>query len=372
MTDKREEFKREFREELELKALEDEKREKEFEELLTVMKPLTPGTALRSAIDDIARAGMGALIVLGDSPEVLKITNGGIKIDSKFTPQQLVELCKMDGAIILSDDLKKIIYCNTQLVPDPNIETNETGTRHRAAERTAKQTSRAVVAVSERRKTTTLYYKNMRYVLRSSEEILSKATETLRMLEKHKEILNELLVNLNILEFTNFVTLNEVVACIQRMEIISRISRTIKKYIFELGVEGNLVKMLLREIIKDVEKEKDYILKDYSRNWEFTKTALSSLTLDELLEPNNIVQVMLYSSINDVAKPKGFRILSKTSLNSKAVEDIINAFGNLQSLMETLSLSSAKLVEVIGEKDSKKFIRDFENLKEQALVGKKI
>lgn len=362
----------EFKEEFELKALEDEKKEREFEELLNVMKPLTPGTQLRGAVDDIARAGMGALIVLGDSPEVMKITNGGIKIDSKFTSQQLVELCKMDGAIVLSEDMKKIIYCNTQLVPDANIETNETGTRHRAAERTAKQTSRPVVAVSERRKTTTLYYKNLRYVLRSSDEILNKATETLRMLEKHKEILNELLVNLNILEFTNFTTLNEVVSCIQRMEIISRISKTIKKYIFELGIEGNLVKMLLKEVIKGLEKEKDLVLRDYSRNWEFTKTALSSLSLDELLEPDNVIQILLYSSATDSVKARGYRLLAKTSISHDSADKLVSMFGSLQSLMDTLNLQSGKLAELIGDKDTKKLVRDIENLKEQALIGKKI
>lgn len=371
MTEKKDES-NEFKEELELKALEDEKKEREFEELLNVIKPLTPGTPLRAAIDDIARAGMGALIVLGDSPEVLKIKNGGIKIDCKFTPQQLIELCKMDGAIILSDDLKRIVYCNTQLVPDPNIETNETGTRHRAAERTAKQTSRPVIAISERRKTVNLYYKNIRYHLRSSEEILSKATETLRMLEKHKEILNELLINLNILEFTNFVSLNEIVLCIQRMEIISRIAHTIKKYIIELGAEGNLVKILLKEVIKGLEKEKDLLLKDYSRNWSFTKTALPSLTLDELIEPENIVRILLYSSPTDSVKPKGYRLLSKTSLNEETIERIVSHFGNLQTLMDTINLSSTKLVELIGEKDAKKLVRNLENLKEQALVGKKI
>ncbi|MCX8193984.1 MAG: DNA integrity scanning diadenylate cyclase DisA [Candidatus Pacearchaeota archaeon] len=363
---------KDFKEELELKALEDEKKEREFEELLNIIKPLTPGTPLRAAIDDIARAGMGALIVLGDSPEVLKIKNGGIKIDCKFTPQQLIELCKMDGAIVLSDDLKKIVYCNTQLVPDPSIETNETGTRHRAAERTAKQTATPVIAISERRKTITLYYKNIRYNLRSSEEILSKATETLRMLEKHKEILNELLINLNILELTNFVSLNEIVLCIQRMEIISRIARTIKKYIIELGAEGNLVKILLKEMTKGLEKEKDLLLRDYSRNWSFSKTALPSLTLDELIEPENIIRILLYSSPTDPVKPKGYRLLTRTSLSEEIIETIVNHFGDLQNLMETLSLQSNKLVEIIGEKETKKLVRDFENLKEQALVGKKI
>lgn len=364
--------KAEFEEELELKALEDEKKEREFEELLNIIKPLTPGTSLRAAIDDMVRAGMGALIVLGDSPEVLKIKNGGIKIECKFTPQQLIELCKMDGAIILSDDLKNIIYCNTQLVPDANIETNETGTRHRAAERTAKQTSRPVIAISERRKTVSLYYKNTKYTLRNTEELLSKATEMFRMLEKHREILNELLINLNILEFTNFVSLNEIVLCIQRMEIVSRIAKTIKRYIIELGAEGNLMKILLKEVIKGLEKEKELLLKDYSRNLEFTKTALSSLSLDDLIEPENVIRTLLYSSSDDVVKPKGYRLLSKTSLNEEIIERIIKHYGNLQTLLDTLNLSSSKLVELIGEKDTKKLVRDIENLKEQALVGKKI
>lgn len=361
-----------FKEEFELKAIEDEKKDREIEELLSIIKPLTPGTPLRAAIDDIARAGMGALIVLGDSQEVLKITNGGIKIDSKFTPQQLIELCKMDGAIVLSDDLKKIVYCNTQLIPDSNIETNETGTRHRAAERTAKQTARPVIAISERRKTITLYYKNTKYSLRSSEEILSKATETLRMIEKHKEILNELLVNLNILEFTNFVSLHEVVLCLQRMEIISRIAKTIKRYIVELGTEGNLVKILLKEVTKDLEKEKNLLLKDHSRNLDFTQTALPSLTFDELIEPENIARILLYSSITENVKPKGYRLLSKTSLSEESIDALVKHFGNLQNLMETLSLQSNKFVEIIGEKETKKLVRDLENLKEQALLGKKI
>jgi len=366
------EKKESFKEELELKALEDEKKEQEFEELLHVMKPLTPGTPLRAAIDDIVRAGMGALIVLGDSPEVLNVINGGIKIDSKFTPQQLVELCKMDGAVILSDDLKRIVYCNVQLVPNVDIETNETGTRHRSAERTAKQTGKPVIAISERRKTVTLYYKNMKYVLRSSNEILSKATEALRMLEKHKEILNELLINLNILEFSNFVTLPEVISCIQRMEIISRISRTIQKYIFELGTEGNFVKILLKELTKGLEKEKELILKDYSRNWQFSITALPSLSLEELLEPENILQILLYSSITEPVKPKGYRLLSKTSISLESCDKLVKAFGDLQSLLDTMNLRSGKIAEIIGDKEAKKLMRDMTNLKEQALLGKKI
>jgi len=349
-----------------------EKYERELDELFEIVKLMRPGTKLRAAIDDIVKAGLGALIVIGDSPEVLRTINGGIKLNSKFTPQKLVELSKVDGAIILSDDLKKIVYCNTLLVPDHSIETDETGTRHKAAERTAKQTSKPVIAVSERRKTVTLYYKNIKYRLRDTGEILSKTIENLRMLEKHKEILNELLVNLNILEFTNLENLVDVVYCIQRMEIILRIAETMNRHIIELGTEGNLVKMLLKEIIKGIDKEKVLILKDYSRNWEFSKTALASLNLDEISEPENITRILLYTSSSEPAQPIGNRILSKTSISQDSRDSLIKYFKNFPSILKAIEEDSDSVTRVIGDKDSNKLIKEFKKLKEQALLGKRI
>lgn len=356
----------------ELNSLEEINKEHEIEELFDVIRLVTPGTSLRAAIDDISRGGMGALIVLGDNEHVQRITNGGFRLDCKFSPQQLVELCKMDGAIILSNDAKKIVYCNTLLVPDATIPTNETGTRHKAAERSAKQLGVPIVTVSERRKVVTLYYKNVRYVLRSSEELLSKASETLRMLEKHKELLNELLINLNVLEFTNFTSLQDIILPLQRMEIMSRIAETIRKYIIELGTEGNLVKLLFKEIIKDVEKEKIMLLKDYSRNWEFSRTALPTLTLDELIDTNNIIKIMLYSSSNDAVKPKGYRLLNKTTVSKETINAIVDNFESIQHIIEAIEANSEKITNLVGEKDVKKIRKELSNLKEQALVGKKI
>ncbi|MBS3073460.1 DNA integrity scanning diadenylate cyclase DisA [Candidatus Pacearchaeota archaeon] len=350
----------------------EELKEKEFDELFEIIKFVTPGTELRTAIDDISRAGMGALIVLGDSDHIVQLTNGGFKLNCKFSSQQLVELCKMDGAIILSDDAKKIVYCNTMLVPDHKIPTNETGTRHKAAERTAKQINVPIIAVSERRKIVTLYYKDMRYVLRSSEELLSKASETLRMLEKHKDLLNELLVNLNVLEFTNFVSLQDIILPLQRMEIIKRIAETIRKYIIELGTEGNLVKILFKEIIKDVEKEKTFLLKDYSRNWEFSRTALPTLTLDELIDTDNILRILLYSSPNDSVKSRGYRLLNKTNLNKEIISSFIDSFENFQQILDSMNSNPEKIENTLGDKNLKKLKNDLENLKEQALLGKKI
>lgn len=344
---------------------------RELEELFNILKIVTPGTKLRAAVDDIARAGLGALIVVGDNPDVVRIANGGFKIDHKFTQQRLMELCKMDGAIILSNDVQKIVYCNTLLTPDTGIETAETGTRHIAAERTAKQTNRPVIAISERRNTITIYYKNMRYVLKKSEELLSKAAETLRMLEKHKEILDQLLINLNILEFTSLVNLQDVISCIQRMEIMSKMTETINKYIIELGTEGSLIKILLKEVIKGLEKEQKLLLRDYSRNWEFTKTAIPTLTMDEIIEPNNVMRTLLYSNLSDSVIPFGYRMLAKTSLNEDAVEKLISHFKNMSEILNAIDKPET-IAEIMGEKDTKKLIRELNLMKEQSLVGKKI
>ena len=348
-----------------------ERRERELNELFEIMKHVTPGKKLRDAIDNIAKGGVGALIVLGDTPKVLKIINGGFKIDCKFTPQKLVELCKMDGAIILSDDLKRIVYCNTLLVPDPSISTNETGTRHKAAERATKQTSKPVIAVSERRKTISLYYKNTRYTIRNTEEILNKAVETLRMLEKHKETLKELLFDLDVLEFANLATLQDVVLCIQRIEIMDKISETIKRYLIELGSEGNLVSILFKEVIKNLNKEREFLIKDYSRSSEFTTTALPTLDIDELIEPANIVRLLLYSNISDSVVPKGYRLLSKISISKESKESLIEHFKNIQELFDAVENQTDKLKGTIGEKDTNKLIKELNNLKEQALVEKK-
>ena len=356
--------------EVDEKALKDlERKEHELEELFEKMRITTPGTPLREALDDIAKAGLGALIVIGDSENVTRITNGGFKINCNFTPQQLVELCKMDGATILSEDLSKIVYCNTLLVPDPSLETKETGTKHIAAERTAKQTGRLVIAISQKRKIVTLYYKNIRYTLRDSTEILSKAVETVRMLEKHREILNELLTNLNILEFTNLTSLSDVVMPLQRIEIMKRIVEIIKRYITELGVEGNLVKLLVKEMIKGLDSERTLLIKDYSRNWEFTKTSLTTLNLDELIEPENITRALLYSSYSDNVSPKGYRLLSRTSLKEEYLNSLINHFKNLH---EILNSKPDQVEGILSEKDAVKFSKEVSSIREQALLGKKI
>jgi diadenylate cyclase len=54
----------------------------------------------------------------------------------------------MDGALVLDETASRILWANVHLMPDPAIPTVETGTRHRTAERVARQAGVPVVSVS--------------------------------------------------------------------------------------------------------------------------------------------------------------------------------------------------------------------------------
>ena len=340
------------------------------EELINVLKLVAPGTSLRVSLDDILKAGLGGLIVIGDTPNIMNIINGGFELNCKFTPQKLIELCKMDGAIVLDGDARKIIYANTLLVPDFSIQTNETGTRHKAAERTAKQTNQIVIAISERKKHVTIYRGSFKYVLKSTAEVLDRAAETARMLEKHKEILNELLLNLNVLEFTSLASLSDVILVIQRMEICERIADIIRRYIIETGTEGTLVKIQLKELIKGVAEEEIMVLRDYSRKDPLlTKVHLSEISLEDLIEPMNIVKALNYTKMDESINTKGVRILNKISLPHEDLQKMVDRFGNLQAVFDTPIES---LIELLRETKAKIFHKEINKLKDQVMLGKRI
>jgi len=344
------------------KQMEQEKKEN----LIDVLKLISPGSVLRTAIDDILRAGMGALIVL-ESPRIEELIEGGFKVNSDLTPQKIVELAKMDGAIILSSDLKKIVHANVLLIPDTRIPTNETGTRHKAAERTAAQAETLVIAISERRKKISIYHGNLRYILQSTEDILRRATESLQILEKQREIFDELLSNLNVLEISGLVVVSDICAILQRISMIMKVSAMIDRYLIELGKEGLLIKMRLRELLKNVKNERGFILIDYNLGEEKIDV-LSEFGFDELLNIENIAGILFSSSPEEKIAPKGYRILNKTNLITDEINNLIKALGNLDNI---LSAEPEKLNEILKEK-SEGFKKNLESLKEQIMVGKKI
>ena len=200
-------------------------------DFINILKLIAPGTPIREGLENILKAKTGALIVIGENKEVMDLVDGGFNIDVDYTSARLYELAKMDGAIILSSDLKKILFANTQLVPSQSIPTQETGTRHRTAERVAKQTGNIVISISQRRGIITIYQGNNRYVLEDTSRVASEANQALQTVEKYKKVLDNRLNLLNEYEFNDIVTLQIVIETLQRagmlMQVVDEVERAI-------------------------------------------------------------------------------------------------------------------------------------------------
>src|SRR6266536_2904154 len=177
--------------------------------LLGSIERLAPGTELRQGIDDIIRSHEGALVVFGDPEGLSFLYSGGMRLDPAFTGQHLYDLAKMDGAIIVKDNLSKIAYANVQLMPDPTISSDETGTRHRTAERVAKQTGALVVSISQQRETVTIFQGKQRYQLDPVPTVLAKTNQALATLDTYRSRLEQVLTRLTALEFQNAVVLDD-------------------------------------------------------------------------------------------------------------------------------------------------------------------
>ncbi|HEL4933643.1 TPA: DNA integrity scanning protein DisA, partial [Clostridioides difficile] len=233
--------------------------------MLYALKMISPGTPLRLGLNNVLRAKTGGLIVIATNEDVMKIVDGGFAINAEYSPSYLYELAKMDGAIVLSGDVKKILFANAQLIPDYFIETSETGTRHRTAERVAKQTGAIVIGISQRRNVITVYRGNEKYVVEDISKIFTKANQAIQTLEKYKTVLDQAVTNLNALEFNDLVTIYDVALVMQKMEMVMRVTSIIEKYVIELGDEGTLVSMQLEELMGTTRIDQKLIFKDYNK-----------------------------------------------------------------------------------------------------------
>lgn len=352
---------------------------KRSQQMSEILKLVAPGKPLREGLENVLRAKTGALIVLGYNHNIMNIIDGGFSINADFTPAHLYELAKMDGAIILSADGKKILFANTQLIPDTSIPSSETGIRHRTAERVAKQTGQLVVSISQRRNVITLYQGDLRYTLRDISVILTKANQALQTLEKYKAVLDQALTNLGALEFEEMVTLQEVVMVIQRIGMVLRIKAEINTYINELGSEGRLISMQLEELVSNLEEETLLLLKDYCREKtdpEQVLTEIKQLAQEELLLPNAIVRLLGYTgSVNvqeETVSPRGYRLLSKIPrLPVTIVNNIVEKFHDLP---KTISASIEDLDEVdgVGEIRARAIKEGLTRLQEQMYIDRHI
>ncbi|MEM4719557.1 MAG: DNA integrity scanning diadenylate cyclase DisA [Candidatus Pacearchaeota archaeon] len=340
-----------------------EEKEKKF---LDFLKKISPGTPLRGVIEDILKSEMGALIVF-ESPKIHECMEGGFRVNCRFTPQRLFELCKMDGAVIISSDMKTILYGNVTLIPLPSITSNETGTRHKAAEKTAKQAETFVIAISERKKKTTIYFQDIKYSLKNLEDLLRVLSNNLQILEKQREQFNELLSRLNILELSGLVSVNDVCKFLQKSQTIIKISSLMRKDLLEAGKEGNIINLRFKELTKNVEKIEEEILRDYSKKpLKRVKKILNNLSLEGLTETNSIARLVFDDEENKNIAPRGFRFLEKIKLTKKEVSLVTS---NFSSLNEILNADQKKFEEILKNK-SLNIKENMLKLREEILEGK--
>lgn len=354
----------------------------EKQELMSrLLQLVAPGTPFREGLENVLRAKTGALIVVGYSPDLMDIVDGGFSINCDFSPNYLYELAKMDGAIILSEDIKRILYANTQLIPDPTIPSIETGIRHRTAERVAKQTGKLVVSISQRRNVITLYQGTLRYALKDIGVILTKANQAIQTLEKYKVVLDQSLTNLGASEFEEVVTVHDVCNVLQRTEMVLRIKYEIKRYINELGTEGRLISMQLEELVGNTEYELVLLLKDYAREntddkFKDIRAGFKRLTSEELLDHHNIARLLGYSHTNTILEeqvsPRGYRVLNKIPrLPSIIIGNLVEKFEDLPHLMMA-TIEELDEVDGIGEVRARTIKEGLNRIQEQVFIDRHI
>jgi diadenylate cyclase len=346
--------------------------------LRATLAAVAPGTELRDGLERILRGRTGALIVLGQDALVEEVCTGGFVLDVEFSATRLRELAKMDGAIVTDDKVTRILRAAVQLVPDASIETSESGTRHRTAERVAKQTGYPVISVSQSMRIVALYVGGLRYVLEGSDAILAKANQALATLERYKSRLDEVTGTLSALEIEDLVTVRDVSIVVQRLEMVRRISEEIAHYVVELGTDGRLLSLQLDELIGGVSPDRELVIRDYL---EATRQELSmhevlnelaGLAASELVDLTQVARVLGFSTSGDAldaaVSPKGYRLLNKVPrLPGAIVDRLVDHFGDLQKLLAA-NLDDLMTVEGVGEQRARAVREGLSRLAESSIL----
>ncbi|WP_147140688.1 DNA integrity scanning diadenylate cyclase DisA [Stackebrandtia albiflava] len=305
---------------------------------------MAPGTALRDGLERILRGNTGALIVLGFDKTVESLCTGGFNLDVEFSATRLRELCKMDGAVVLTNDGSRIVRAAVHMMPDPSIPSEESGTRHRTAERVAKQTGCPVISVSQSMRIIGLYVNGNRHVLDESAAILSRANQALATLERYKSRLDEVAGTLSALEIEDLVTIRDAMVVVQRMEMVRRIADEVEGYVIELGVDGRLLALQLDELMAGVDADRTLIVRDYlphdrdRAELAAALGALDGLSAGELLDLTAVSRALGHVGgtelLDSSISPRGYRLLGRVPrLPGMVVDRIVEHFGSLQRLL---------------------------------------
>jgi diadenylate cyclase len=308
-------------------------------EQLEILEKTAPGTPLREAIDLIVQLGRGGLIVLADRDMVAPLVAAGFELNAPFTPQAVAELSKMDRAVVVDEGLRTILFANAHLAPDPSIPSQETGTRHRAAEQTAKQLGRPVIAVSEERRRTTIYLGDWKHELQDPLTLLAQASQALLILDRYRAELNELLAEMGPLEFERRVFPYHVAVVVQKIVQMMELEEELKRLFVELGVHRELPERQLRGLMRGVREELELIIldfqKDPDRPVEEVIEEILSLSAEDRLSPEAVLKPLGFDE-EDLEKPlasRGYRLLHKIPrLPMSVIERLVREFGSLDQI----------------------------------------
>jgi len=347
--------------------------------LRATLAAVAPGTVLRDGLERILRGGTGALIVLGYDKVVESLSTGGFVLDIEFSSTRLRELAKMDGAIVVDADCTKILRAAVQLVPDPAIPTDESGTRHRTADRVNKQTGLPVISVSQSMSIIALYVDDARYVLEASTQILSRANQALATLERYKLRLDEVSGTLSALEIEDLVTVRDVCAVAQRLEMVRRIAGEIETYVVELGTDGRLLTLQLDELIAGVEPDRELVARDYlpagtgrrARTVAAVMSDLDALDSLELLDLASVARALGHAGgegLDSAVSPRGYRLLARVPrLPAGVVDGLVDHFGSLQKLLAA-SIDDLQAVDGVGESRARSVREGLSRLAESSIL----
>lgn len=340
---------------------------------------LAPGTALRDGLERILRGRTGGLIVLGYDDAVESICDGGFRLNVEFSSTRLRELSKMDGAVVLATDARRILRANVQLVPDPTIPTEESGTRHRTAERTAIQTGHPVVSVSASMSMVSVYIEGRRHVLTDSATIISRANQALATLERYRARLDEVSQALSALEIEDFVTLKDAMTVVQRLEMVRRIANEIAGHVIELGTDGRLIALQLDELVGGVGLERELVVRDYLLDSAAgpvrahdVLASLDRLDGTELLDLAVVAGAFGYPPapelLDQQVSPRGYRLLARVPRLPHGVQDqLVEHFGSLQALL-TATAEDLQSVDGVGDARARVVREGLSRLAETSIV----
>jgi diadenylate cyclase len=346
------------------------------ESMVDILQIVAPGTVLRAGIERIIKAGKGAIIVLGYDKQIEEMRSGGFQLKAKLTAQHLSEVAKMDGAILIDDAGENILWANVHLVPQSSIKTMETGTRHRTADRVARQTNAPVISVSESMHIVSLYFGNTKHVLEDLASIMVRANQALSTLERYRNRLDEVSAALSALEIENVATLGNVVSVLQRAERVRRIAEEIVHAIAELGTEGRLLQLQLDELLHGVESERELVVKDYladrRRKESRVLELIAELSDSELLEPGKVARALGHSpneqSDDRPVAPRGYRLLSRIPrLPESIVNKLVDKFGTLDRLLDA-TLEELNTIDGVGETRARSIKEGLARLAETSIL----